>query len=136
MRSLLCLLPLVLSIGLTCAGEHEFPVLLACSQDDQTASFRLADGQIVLVEAGQVLQDQITLEKILPSRIVLTRTDPQAPGQLERLWIDLSHGIEAATVQKIANLPDQRPQMIHFEPPIVIPLEGNQVPTGAQKPPR
>lgn len=136
MRSFLCHLLIVLTFCLATAGDDQLPVLLAYSLEDQTASFRLADGQIVLLEAGQALQEQITLERVLPNRIVLSRVDPQAPGQLERLWIDLTHGIEAATVQQIANIPEKQPQMIHFEPPIVIPIDGTQAPTGAQKQPR
>lgn len=136
MRFLLCLLPFALIAY--APGTDDLPKLLACSLDDQTASFRLADGQIVLAEAGQIFreEDRLTLERVLANRLVLSRIDPTASGQLERIWIDFSHGIDAATVKVLANIPEKQPEMLHFEKPIVIPIEGSQVPPPAQKPPR
>ncbi len=134
----LCLLALAFSLATVAFGAPDLPHLLAYSLDDQTASFRLADGQIVLAEAGQVFreEDRLTLERVLVDRLVLSRVDPRAPGQLERIWIDYSRGIDAATVKVLASIPEKQPEMLHFEKPIVIPIEGSLVPPAAQKPPR
>lgn len=121
----LALLLFLLLCPLCQAGELEDIRLLACSTSDQTASFRLPDGQIVLATSDQPFHETLRLEKVLDHRVVLIESDPKASQQFTRYWIDIREGIDNATVQKVGAIPDKKPVMVKYHPPTIIPVGDN-----------
>ena len=85
--------------------------LLAVSTADQTAVFRIDQGQTSLLRLNEVLLERFRLDRIDPNWLVLEVVTTVADDERLQLWFDLSKGAAEAGSQWVTTSPGQEPSL-------------------------